>query len=353
MPLVSVIVPMHNAERHLRQCLDSILAQSLTDFELIVVDDGSTDGSGAIAAGYAAGDPRVRVIPGPALGSAGAARNAGLDVAGGQWLSFLDADDFFDPALLETLYRRASGDGADIALCRFASYDDATGQSTPANASIRLEEAPGHTPFSPDEVGDHLFLFTNPAPWNKLFRRDFVIGSGLRFQHLRTTNDAYFVLMALAEASLITYTEEFLVSYRTGNTASLRGSLHEAPMDFVPALEAMRDRLRETGRFDRFERAFVNLAAVFCLYNLNRATTPESYLAVCRALQDGLLERFGILGRDPGYFLRPWQRTQLARLTGTAATDLLAQRWPPDPGPASGKGTLTRARQAVRRALRR
>jgi len=352
-PLVSVIVPMHNAGRHLRQCLDSVLAQVLTDFELIVVDDGSTDDSAQIAAGYASQDARVRVIAGPAVGSAGAARNAGLDVARGEWLSFLDADDFFDPELLSALYRRASADNADIALCRFSSYDEATGQSTPATASIRVGEVPGHTPFSPDEVGDHLFLFTNPAPWNKLFRRDFITGAGLRFQHLRTTNDAYFVLVALAEASLITYTEDFLVSYRTGNTASLRGSLHEAPMDFVPALEAIRDRLRETGRFDRLERAFVNLAAVFCLYNLNRATTPDAYLAVCRALQDGLLEEFGIRGREPGYFLRSWQGTQLARITGTDAAELLAQRWPPEPVTHPKDGPLGRVRRAVRRALRR
>jgi glycosyltransferase involved in cell wall biosynthesis len=92
--LISIVVPVCNAERHLGECLASIQRQSLTDFELLLVDDGSTDATPEILADFAASEPRARVLAGPARGTAGAARNLGMAEARGEYLSFLDADDF-------------------------------------------------------------------------------------------------------------------------------------------------------------------------------------------------------------------------------------------------------------------
>lgn len=100
-PKVSVIVPVHNAEKYLEQCLNSIIGQTLKDIEVICVDDKSTDGSAVILDSYAANEPRLRVLQSPGLG-AGGARNIGLESAQGKYLSFLDADDFFEPDMLES-----------------------------------------------------------------------------------------------------------------------------------------------------------------------------------------------------------------------------------------------------------
>ena len=99
-PRLSVIIPVYNAEPYLRRCLDSVLTQSCRDLEVICVDDGSTDGSAALCDAYAAADPRLRVIRQENL-SAGAARNRGLAAATGEFVHFLDADDWLEPGLYD------------------------------------------------------------------------------------------------------------------------------------------------------------------------------------------------------------------------------------------------------------
>ena len=123
---ISVIVPVYNVEPYLRRCVDSILIQSFTEFELILVDDGSTDHSGAMCDDYAAKDPRVIVIHQENAGQA-AAKNTGLDFAYqngcGEWISFIDSDDWIHPRYLELLYNAAIGNNAKISLCGIAETD--------------------------------------------------------------------------------------------------------------------------------------------------------------------------------------------------------------------------------------
>lgn len=120
MPLISVIVPVYKAELYLERCLDSILNQTFTDFELILVDDGSPDRCGAICDEYAAKDTRIFVIHQPNAGQA-AAKNVGLDrieaVGSSQWIVFIDSDDWVHPAYLETLYKAAKENRTEIAVC--------------------------------------------------------------------------------------------------------------------------------------------------------------------------------------------------------------------------------------------
>lgn len=105
-PIVSVIVPVHNAEKYLEQCFESILGQTLGDIEVICVNNRPTDGSAVILDGFAEKDPRLSVLQSPGLG-AGGARNIGLRAAKGKYLSFLDADDFFEPDMLEATVEQA------------------------------------------------------------------------------------------------------------------------------------------------------------------------------------------------------------------------------------------------------
>ena len=102
-PKISVIVPVYKAEKYLHRCVDSILAQSYTDFELLLIDDGSPDNSGAICDEYAIKDSRVRVFH-KQNGGASSARNKGLDHANGEWVSFVDSDDWIEPQMVESLF---------------------------------------------------------------------------------------------------------------------------------------------------------------------------------------------------------------------------------------------------------
>ena len=121
LPVVSVILPCYNASRHLRQCLDSILRQTLSSIEILCVDDGSTDDTLSILRDYQSTDPRIRVICQENAG-AGAARNAGLALSSGTYLSFLDADDFFEPDMLEKAVAAAEEYRADYVVFRSDRY---------------------------------------------------------------------------------------------------------------------------------------------------------------------------------------------------------------------------------------
>lgn len=121
--LISVIVPVYNVEQYLRQCIDSILAQTYTNFELILVDDGSPDDSGIICDEYAQKDRRVIVIHQDNAGAA-SARNAALDVAEGKYIAFIDSDDLIHQKYLERLLESAVTNNADIAMCQLAEFED-------------------------------------------------------------------------------------------------------------------------------------------------------------------------------------------------------------------------------------
>ena len=122
--LISVIVPIYNVERYLEKCIDSIIAQTWRELEIILCDDGSTDGCGAICDRYARLDSRIRVIHKP-NGGLSDARNAGIEIARGSWYVFIDSDDFITPDTIERMYTAAVSTDCQIAVCNMIRiYDD-------------------------------------------------------------------------------------------------------------------------------------------------------------------------------------------------------------------------------------
>lgn len=137
--MISVIVPVYKVEPYLHKCIDSILAQTYTDFELILIDDGSPDNCGAICDEYARRDARIRVIH-QENGGLSAARNAGIDIAKGEYLSFVDSDDMIAKTYLERLVDVLTKEHADISVCGMVNFTDGeepkldAGQQYPAEA---------------------------------------------------------------------------------------------------------------------------------------------------------------------------------------------------------------------------
>lgn len=188
--MISVIVPVYNVERYLHRCIDSILTQSYTDFELLLIDDGSPDGCGLICDEYAAKDSRVRVFH-KENGGVSSARNLGLDNARGEWIAFIDSDDYVDVDYLKELIAIQKDTGSDlVSILRIAC---------PANECVTL---------SRNQFG---LLFTQYKfeklcpPWGKLFNRNLVSQYNLRFNHqVRLGEDVMFVLSYLLNVSKIT-----------------------------------------------------------------------------------------------------------------------------------------------------
>lgn len=124
LPLVTVITPAYNAEPFIEETIRSVLAQSLTDWELIVIDDGSTDDTGKIVEAYARTDARIRLVINEKNRGVARTRNRGLEMFRGQYVAFLDSDDYWEPLMLEKMVARAKETGADIVYCSYALVDE-------------------------------------------------------------------------------------------------------------------------------------------------------------------------------------------------------------------------------------
>ncbi len=165
-PSVSIIVPVYNTEAYLGQCLDSVLGQTLSDIEVICVDNGSTDGSLQILRNYADHDPRVTVIVHPE-GRLGGARNAGLRRATGEYIGFVDSDDFIDAEMYRLLYSCSLRHDADLGICGITTYLMDDGAFAPKEPEILGSE-------ECTSIAANRLLFRNLTAWNKLYRREFI-----------------------------------------------------------------------------------------------------------------------------------------------------------------------------------
>lgn len=163
--MISIIIPAYNVEKYITECLDSLLGQTYSDFEVVVVDDGSTDGTAAAVARVAAADGRVRLVR-RANGGVSAARNAGIEASRGEWLMFVDGDDMLLPGGLAALADVAARSGADVVAATYTRRESAA--KTPVAAGLP------YVSMSPSQaVCDMLYQRRlDPSPWDKLFRRD-------------------------------------------------------------------------------------------------------------------------------------------------------------------------------------
>jgi glycosyltransferase involved in cell wall biosynthesis len=178
-PLFSVVVPVYNVRDYLRPCLDSVLRQDFRDFEIIGVDDASTDDGGAILDEYAAADDRVRVFHLDRNVGLGAARNTGVDAAGGEYLVFVDSDDELTPGALRALAERlaAAGD-VDVVVHSFVRVHE-DGREEPDIRSAQVLAPDDTAPFPLAQRPELFHLF--PAAWTKAVRREFAQKNDLAF----------------------------------------------------------------------------------------------------------------------------------------------------------------------------
>ena len=300
MPInISVIMPVYNAGRYLRQCMDSLISQTLHNIEIICVDDGSTDDSVAILEEYARKDSRVRIICQSNSG-AGAARNNGIRHAVGEYLSILDCDDFFEPDMLEKSYQRAKETDADIAVFRCDLYDDRTGACRSGDYTIRRELLPQKEVFSAWDVKKDVFRLFIGWSWDKLFRRNFVLENEMWFQEQRTTNDMLFVFNGLIRAKRIAVMDNVFVHYRQSE-GTLSVTREKSWMCFYNALMALREELHKTGSYERFEQDFKNYCIHFSLWNLNTLKEP-THAILYNKLREEWFAEMDLMRHSAEYF---------------------------------------------------
>lgn len=314
LPEISVIVAVYNVEKYLEQCLDSICGQTLRNIEIICVDDGSTDHSPEILDNYARRDCRIRVIH-QKNRFAGVARNRGMGIAQGKYLSFLDSDDYFEKDMLEVMLKEAEENSADIVICNGKAYSEEQGEHFFSGAELDTALLPAHKKvFSVDDVADHLFQISRNFAWNKLFRREFVEQKHIYFQDLHTMNDGFFVAIAMAEAERISYTSRHLVIYRRELQSSLTNTRDNSIDSLWRMFLAVRDALVERGLFEKVKKSFINRALTFSIGNLLSMKTVCGMEEVFWKLKREMFAAFQIVGKPKTYFYDEYSFLQYERI---------------------------------------
>lgn len=237
--LISVIIPVYNVENYLRECIDSVLAQTYTELEVLLVDDGSTDGSGAICDEYARQDSRVRVIH-QANGGLSAARNTGLRIARGQYISFVDSDDVVGAHFLEVLYRGIQKEHTKLSVCRYLKFQDGQPRGeecrTGNTAVWGLEQtALGLT----QTEGDRSIFLTIMC--NKLYDR--ALFDTLRFPAGKLHEDEYMIHHLLLAARSVCICDAALYFYRQ-RRSSIMGVEGAQDLRRLQGLDAFEERCR-------------------------------------------------------------------------------------------------------------
>ena len=232
-PLVSVVIPIYNVEKYVAQCLDSIINQSYTNLEIICVNDGSTDSSGAIVQEYARKDYRIRYFEQENQGG-GVARNTGLKKARGEWVLIFDSDDYMRSFAIESLLQRALQSKSQIVIAKSEELSE-NGNIVPMDWALRLDLLPQKEIFNYKDMGDCIFGFCVGWAWDKLYNRAFIESHNLRFEPVKSSNDLLFTFSSLVQADSISVCEKVLFTHRKHST-SVESSRDKVPTLFLSSV---------------------------------------------------------------------------------------------------------------------
>ena len=254
----SVIVPVYNVKKYLAKCLDSIIAQTLKDIEIICVNDGSTDGSDKVLEEYKKKDARIQVVN-RKNGGLSAARNTGMPYAKGKYIGFVDSDDYIEPTMYELMYYNAEHFQSQLVICAAHKIDDTTG--------IVFDDDPYYTlGYFPKELDNRAFTHVDTKDflqdlcvmaWNKLYLRSFLEEKNAKFPDGYIFEDGPFFTDIYFDMDRVTIVRDFLYYYRVNRANSIVCKGDKDFTDIFYVVNKMLNNLRKTPYFDEVKAYFL------------------------------------------------------------------------------------------------
>lgn len=277
---LSIIVPVYNADKYLEKCLDSLVNQTMDDYEVILVNDGSKDSSQSIIDSYVNQYPELIRAVTVENGGQGRARNIGIDMARGAYIGFVDSDDWVASDMFEKLYTAVVEDDADMAVCDTVQcFDDGSEVYLPMS---RFESA----------------MEITTAVWNKLFKKELV--EGIRFPEGLWYEDAEFVIKTMLGCKNIARVSEGLYFYRCGQLSTMNNKNARKNLDMISIMEDLKAYMLPRGFRAEFEEL---LLCHLLLDAINRVNVQrgEGCEEVIKTLRDYARENIPDLSACPGY----------------------------------------------------
>ncbi len=232
-PLISVIIPVYNVEQYLPRCLDSVLIQTYCNLEIILVDDGSKDRSGVICDEFATKDSRIKVFHQKNAGVS-CARNVGLDIACGDYVGFIDSDDYIESDFYEVLVKNAVAHNADISYCGIKLVEPNGSVHERFNTSCRCEKRPSEIIkgfFFNEEIKEHMY-----SQCNKIFKREVL--AGVRYKEgYALGEDILFVFETLGKCNMLCLEDRTMYHYLRRENSAMTSAFSDKRMDYIKAAE--------------------------------------------------------------------------------------------------------------------
>lgn len=293
-PKISIVIPVYNSAKYLRECLDSIVSQSFSDWEVVAVDDGSSDESPAILDDYAARDVRFKVIH-KVNGGVSAARNDGLDVASGEYVLFVDSDDWLSDNALQVLYEATSDCTVDVAIAdhwlwkengseslhHFFAKEFSTDSADVIRDVQRMVLYKGYSPYPSPNCS---YMFS--ALWTKLIRRTLLVDNGIRFSgSLKLYEDGLVALQVFQHAKSACYRRVPVYHYRVLNNSLCHINEQKLVADCANIVFEVDGFIQASGCEDSLREAF--LARVLFL---TKKMALRSFF--CRGAQGAFFSRY-------------------------------------------------------------
>lgn len=252
---VSVIIPVYNVEQYLKECLDSVINQTLKDIEIICINDGSTDGSLKILEKYESLDDRIVVFSQENSGLS-ATRNKGMQLSSGEYVYFMDSDDYLELNALEELYNLSDEKNLDLVIFKLINFDDGADKKyTSAYYEMEdIEEIVGDDVFNYEILGDKVFSMAVSAPgkfFKKSLIKDFKFPEGLIFE------DNLFFTEAIFNAKRVYFYKKHLYNRRR-RLNSITTSPNEKYMDCIPLFNMINGFMKDKGLFDKYKSPLYN-----------------------------------------------------------------------------------------------
>lgn len=351
---ISIVMPWHNGMGYIKESMESVLNQTLREFELICVDDASTDGTFEALMEYAKKDSRIKVIL-QEKADAGTARNRGFEQTLGKYVLFLDSDDLYEPELLERMFEQAEEAQAEVCVCNADQFDNDTGERMERPQYLREDLLPEQIPFSRETIGKYCLYFTTSVPWNKLIKRSFLVEKGIRFQQIPRANDQYFSIMVLMLASKITVVRDKLVHYRVSQKNNLTTRFSETPLCAFEAMCEVVKALEQYGLLSDYSvrQAMDNKILNLMLYSLNIQNSMEGYRTLYDTLKKEGFARLGFMVQEEDYYFNPLEYRNLCYLMQWSCEEYLLYKNIEYRGTISGKNELLSQKNAIIRDLRK
>ena len=279
MTKVSIIIPFHNVEQYITQCIESLINQTLSDIEIIFINDCSTDSSAEIVQKYMQNDKRIILLNTEKESGQSHARNLGLDVASGEYIGFVDSDDWVEVDMFEKMYHKALSGGTDITMCMAQLYDDKENKTyTDDYYSLKPLSNMGDSVFSANDTKDEI-LNINVVLWNKIYRKNFLKSIGIKLADGYIYEDLLFFYQTYLKAKRVNILWEALYYYRQNRKYSTMQNSDKKVYDRIPMVEATYKTLQEADFFKEKKAEIVSwiIDDIFHRYTLLEDKYYEDY----------------------------------------------------------------------------